>query len=153
MFYEELVEFCKITYDTEVHIHPRMDKFGRYVVNDHMYSSEFNSTDRGSIVKAMFVLKENNELHPYYGCIQIFFRICITLRHDGQHEETRECIFSYVKWMSFKSPELDTLSGLYMANNKFYEQDRIISPRRFAGRCVLAPTGKGSSFYVIELPR
>ena len=55
MFYEELVEFCKNTYDTEVHIHRRMDKFGRCVVNDHMYSSEFNSTERGSIVKAMFV--------------------------------------------------------------------------------------------------
>ena len=147
MFYEELVEFCKNTYDAEVHIHPRMD------INDHVYSSEFNSTDRGSIVKAMFVLKENNELHPYYGCIQFFFRICITLRHDGQQEEIRECILSYVKWVSFKSPELDKLSGLYMVSNKFYEQDKIISPRRFAGRCVLAQAGKGISFYVVELQR
>ena len=60
----ELAEFCKNTYDTEVHIHPKMDKCGHSVVNDHMYSSEFNSTDRGSFVKAMIVLKENNELHP-----------------------------------------------------------------------------------------
>ena len=38
-----------------------------------------NSTDRGSIVKAMFILKENNELHPYYGYIRFFFRICIMM--------------------------------------------------------------------------
>ena len=55
--------------------------------------------------------------------------------------------------MSFKSPELDKLSGLYMVSNKFYEQDKIISPRRFAGRSVLAQAGKGTSFYVVELPR
>ena len=60
MLSEELVQFCKNT-------HPRMNKFGCCVINDHMYSSEFNSTDRGSIVKAMIVLKENNKLHPYYG--------------------------------------------------------------------------------------
>ena len=91
----------------------------------------------------MFVLKENNELHPYYGYIRFFFRICITLRHDGQQEEIWEFIFSYVEWMSFRSPELDKLSGLYMVNNKFYEQDRIT---RFAGRCVLAPAEKGSCY-------
>ena len=50
-----------------------MDKFGYCVVNDLIYTSEFNSTDRGSIVKALHLMKENNELHPYYGCILFFF--------------------------------------------------------------------------------
>ena len=59
------------------------------------WTSMIMCTDRGSIVKAMFVLKENNELHPYYGSVQFFFRICITLRHDGQQEEIQECILSY----------------------------------------------------------
>ena len=57
---------CKKTYDKDVYIHPRMDKVGRCVVNDQIYSSEFSSTDRGSIVKSMFVMKEDDELHPYY---------------------------------------------------------------------------------------
>ena len=80
----------------------------------------------------------------------VAFSFCITLRHDGQQEEIRECILSYIKWVS---PELDKLSGLYMVSNTFYEQDKIISPRRFAGRCVLAQAGNGTSFYVVELQR
>ena len=75
------------------------------------------------------------------------------LKQDGLQEELKECIWSYVKWMCFKSPEIDKLSRLYMVSNKFYEQDRIISPRRFEGRCALAQAGKGSSFNVLELPR
>ena len=146
IFYEELVQFCKNIYDTDIYVHPRMDKFGRCVVSDQIYSSEFNSTDRGSIVKAMFVMKENNELHPYYGRIQFFFRIYITLRQEGLQDEIKECILCYVKWMCFKSPEIDKSSKHYMVSDKFYEQDRIISPRRFEGRCTLAPAGKGSSF-------
>ena len=31
-FYEELVEFCKNAYDTDVYIHLRMDKFGPCLV-------------------------------------------------------------------------------------------------------------------------
>ena len=104
-------------------------------------------------MKAMFVMKENNELHPYYGRIQFFFRIYITLRQEGLQDEIKEYILCYVKWMCFKSPEIDKSSKHYMVSDKFYEQDRIISPRRFEGRFTLAPAGKGSSFYVIELPR
>ena len=33
-----------------------IDKFARCIVNGVTYSSDYNSSDRGSIVKAMFVL-------------------------------------------------------------------------------------------------
>ena len=76
-----------------------------------------------------------------------FFRICITLRQEGQQEEIKECILSYVKWMCFKSPEIDKLS----ISNQFYEQDRIIiSPRRIEGQCTLVQAGKGSSFMFLS---
>ena len=39
-------------------MNPRIDKFGRCTVNGQTYSSDFNSTDRCSVVKAFFVLKD-----------------------------------------------------------------------------------------------
>ena len=51
----------------------------------------------------------------------------------------------------FKSPEHDKLSGLYMVNKTFYHRDRIISPRRFLGRCALVED-KSSSFFVTDIP-
>ena len=38
-------------------------------------------------------------------------------------DEIKECVLSCVKWMCFKSPEIDKISRLYMTSNKFYEQD------------------------------
>ena len=62
-------------------------------------------------------------------------------------------LFAYVTWLVFRSPSKDKTSGLFMVNNTFYERDRILSPRRFVNRCILAPVaGKTSSFYVCELP-
>ena len=66
--YKHIEEFCKKVYNTDgnVYVNPRIDKFGRCTVNGQTYSSDFNSTDRGSVVKAFFVLKDSNELHPYF---------------------------------------------------------------------------------------
>ena len=104
-------------------------------------------TERGSIVKAMYVLSGTQELHPYYG---IFFRI--TIRDKQLELENMEFIYlAYVTLINFKSPERDKLSGLYMVNKTFYHRDRIISPRRFLGRC--APVeDKSSSFFVTDIP-
>ena len=44
-------------------------------------------------------------------------------------------------------------TGLYMMNNAFYEQDRVISPRRFVNCCVLASTERNNSYYFVELPQ
>ena len=75
-----LVEYCKIVYteDVNAYIKPTYDKFGRCTVNGLTYSSDFNSTDRGSVVKACFVLKDINELHPYFGSIKFFFKMHVT---------------------------------------------------------------------------
>ncbi|KAL5486830.1 hypothetical protein EMCRGX_G019363 [Ephydatia muelleri] len=55
--HRQLVEYCNKVYyeDANVYINPRIDKFGRCTVNGQTYSSDFNSTDRGSVVKAYFV--------------------------------------------------------------------------------------------------
>ncbi len=55
--------------DITYYIRPRIDKFGRCIVNGINYSSDFNSTDRGSVVKSMFV-DTTNELAPYFGVMQ-----------------------------------------------------------------------------------
>jgi len=62
--HRQLVEYCNKVYDEDfnVYINPRIDKFGRCTVNGQTYSSDFNSTDRGSVVKAYFVLKDTNEI-------------------------------------------------------------------------------------------
>ena len=108
-------------------MHPRIDKFGRCTVNGQTYSSDFNSTDRGSLVKAFFVLKDSNELHPYFGIVRFFFRLCVTLTYDtsnGKKNEVFENSLAYVTWMCFKTPQIDKTTGLYMVNDTFYEQDR-----------------------------
>ena len=109
-FYVELKEFCASVCDYEVYYSEYIDMFARCIVNGVTYSSDYNSLNRGSIVKAMFVLTGRQELHPYYGIIRFFFRI--TIKHK-QHELPMEFIFlAYVTWMNFKSPERDELSGL-----------------------------------------
>ena len=61
-FYQQIVEFCNNTYDGDVYVKHQIDKYGRCSVNGQTFSSD---SDRGSIVKAMFVLKDNGNLHPY----------------------------------------------------------------------------------------
>ena len=157
--HRQLVEYCKV-YDEDfnVYINPRIDKFGRCTVNGQTYSSDFNSTDRGSVVKAYFVLKDTNELQPYFGVVKFFFKLYVTFTlhttTDGTKTEVHENLLAYVTWMCFKTPAIEKKTGLHMVNNAFDEQDRVISPRRFVNRCALAPAGKNSaSYYVIELPR
>ena len=158
--YKSIEDFCKKVYNTDgnVYANPMIDKFGRCAVNGQTYSSDFNSTDRGSVVKALFVLKDSNELQPYFGIIRFFFKLCVTLTYDtsnGKKNEVFENSLAYVTWMCFKTPQIDKTTGLYMVNDAFYEQDRVMSPRRFLNRCALAPTGRkgAASYYVTELPR
>ena len=115
-----------------------------------MYSSDFNSTDRGSVVKAYFVLKDTNELQPYFGIISqtIFQTVTFTLHAtDGTKNEVHQNLLAYVTWMCFKTPAIEKKN--WMLNNTFYEQDRVISPRRFVNRCALAPAGRNSSSYML----
>ena len=55
-FLHELKAFFEDLYGNDLeHIHPRISKYGRCLVNGQNFSSDFNTTDRGSVVKAMFV--------------------------------------------------------------------------------------------------
>ena len=74
-FHDQLKAFFKNLYDdnTEVYVKPAIHKFGHCFVNGQKYSSDYNWTDRESLVKAMFVLKETNDLHPYLGYVRFFF--------------------------------------------------------------------------------
>ena len=81
-------------------------------------------------MKAYFVLKDTNELQPYFGVVKFFFKQYVTFTlhttTDGTKTEVHGNLLAYV----------------------------VISPRRFVNRCALAPAGKNSSsYYVIELPR
>ena len=135
---------------------PLIDKFARCFVNGQTFSSENNSTDRGSVVKSMFALKESNDIHSYFGVVRFYFKVYFTLQCNinGINQTGMEDkVFAYVTWLTFRSPSKDKTSGLFMVNNTFYERDRILSPRRFVNRCILAPVAwKTSSFYVCELP-
>ena len=73
-FYQQIVEFCNNRYDGDVYVKHQIDTYGQCSVNGQTFSSDFNSTDRGSIVKAMFVLKDNGNLHPYFGIVRFFLK-------------------------------------------------------------------------------
>ena len=68
-FYQEITLFCTNLFNDEVHVFPRIDKFGRCWVNGQLFSSDYNSTDRGALIQAMFVMNDSNELHPYFGIV------------------------------------------------------------------------------------
>ena len=74
--HQQLVEYCKKLYyeGVNVYINPRIDKFGHCTVNGQTYSSDFNYTDRGSVVKAYFVLKDTNDLFWKYQ--SLFQNVC-----------------------------------------------------------------------------
>ena len=111
-FYVELKEFC--AYDYEIYLGEYIDTFARCMVNGVTHSSDYNSSERGSIVKAMFVLSGTQE-HPYYGIICFFFRITIRHKQSELVNMPKEIIYlAYVIWMNFKAPERDKLSGLYI---------------------------------------
>ena len=106
------VEFFASVYDYEVYLSEFIDKFARCRVNGVTYSSDNNNSERGSIVKAMYVLSGTQELHPYYG---IFFRITIRDKQLELENMSMEFIYlAYVTWINFKAPERDKLSGLYV---------------------------------------
>ena len=63
---------------------------------------------------------------------RFFFRLCVALTYDtsnGKKNEVFENSLAYVTWMCFKTPQIDKTTGLYMVNDTFYEQDRVMSPR------------------------
>ena len=49
--------------DCVQYVSPRINKYARCSVNGQVFLSNFNSTDRGSIVKALFALTDQS-LHP-----------------------------------------------------------------------------------------
>ncbi len=118
------------------YLRPRITKYGRCSVNGQIFSSNFNSTDRGSIVKAMFV-DNANELCPYFGIVRYYFTATAVV-----YNEPKLHYLSYVTWLKLKSDNPEPLSKLYITSTDIYRSDRIISPRRFLCRCVLIPTPK-----------
>ena len=131
--------------DCVQYVSPRINKYARYSVNGQVFSSNFNSTDRGSIVKAL----TDQSLHPYFGIVNFFFDVDAII-----DSETRTCSFAYVFWFKFCTPSKESISQLYMVKKTFYSGDHIVSPRRFLSRCVLlAPCKNENYYFVCELPK
>ena len=148
-FYGELKKFMENLYGNDLqYIKPRMNKYGRCHVNGQDFSSHFNSTDRGSIVKAIFVLDEH-ELAPYYGIVKFYFTVTAVVRGEPKLH-----YLSYVTWLKFKTSRPEEMSKLYMVSKDCYRSDRILSPRRFICRCVLvSPRANEAFYFVSELPK
>ena len=87
----------------------------------------------------------------YFEITRSFFRIIIKHK-DSAKQDLPLKTWAYVTCMTFKTPEKDPHSGLYMVNKSFYQRDKIISPRRFMNRCILIPSDKGTTYTVAELP-
>ena len=149
-FFEELYSFFEGLYGASFqYLLPRITKYGRCKVNGQTFSSALNCTDRGCVVKSMFT--ENDEsLSPYFGNVSFYFKATVVV-----DQKSKSHILSYIQWYKFKSKKVEPLSGLYTLKSKqFYQTDRIMSPRRFLCRCVLAATKpKAPYFFVSQLPK
>lgn len=144
-FLGELRTFFNKLYGNECeYVQPRIGKYGRCIVNGQKFSSDFNSTDRGSIVKAMFV-DGNNELAPYFGIVRFYFTVTTVI-----NAERRTHQLAYVTWLKFRSLNPERLSKLFRVTNQEYQGDRIISPRRFICRCVLVSTKPTVPLYFVS---
>ena len=132
---QQIVEFCN-TYDGDVYVKHQIDKYGRCSVNGQTFSSD---SDRGSIVKAMFVLKDNGNLHPY--TLELYHINKSVLKGND---------LAYVTWMAFKTPEKDKVSGLYMVKNSFYQDRQNNKPQEIHQS--LYTCTYGGKKYISELP-
>ncbi|SMN01272.1 hypothetical protein SPONN_2357 [uncultured Candidatus Thioglobus sp.] len=148
-FYKELASFFDGLYGDSLHyVQPRIRKYGRCCVNGQYFSSNFNSTERGSVVKAMFA-EEDNEIAPYFGKVSFYFTVNVVVNN-----ESKPHILSYVHWFKFRCKDVEPQSRLYMVSKQVYMRDRIVSPRRFLCRCVLVSTKSQEPYYFVsELPK
>ena len=130
---DELKCFFKELYGTEFqYVKPRIDKYGRCRVNGQNFSSDFNSTDRGSLVKTLYVM-DNNDLEPYFGIVKFYFTVNVVVKNERITHP-----LAYVTWLKLKTSKPDPLAKLYSVTTKqTYKRDRLLSPRRFLCRCVL----------------
>ena len=78
-FVVELQQHFRMLYSTDVSVLPLIDKFGRCLVNGQKFSSEYNSTDRGSVVKSMIALKYSSLLWGGSIVFQSIFYIAISM--------------------------------------------------------------------------
>lgn len=148
-FLGELQAFFDGLYGDDLeYIQPRIHKFGRCSVNGITFSSDFNSTDRGSVVKVMFA-DVNNDLIPYFGVVRFYFKATTVIKKCSKVH----CL-AYVTWLRFKDYAHQKTTQLYGVTNREYVNDRILSPRRFMCRCVLVPPKSSVPFFLVsELTR
>ncbi len=102
------------------YIRPRIDKFGRCIVNGINYSSDFNSTDRGSVVKSMFV-DTTNELAPYIGVVRFYFTVTTVIMQQAKVHHLALC-----SWLKFRPHSQEHVCKLHGVTNQVYRGDRIL---------------------------
>ena len=94
----ELRAFFASLYGSDLeYIQPRIDQYGRCVVNGVIFSSDFNSTDRGSIVKCMFT-NTSNELEPFFGVVRFYFTVNTVINSQAKMHR-----LTYVTWLKFRA--------------------------------------------------
>ena len=143
-FFEGIYEDGELEY-----VLPRIDMYGRCTVNGMNFSSDFNSSDRGNVVKAMFA-DTSNELTPYFGVVSFYFKAtAMVLQEPKVHH------LACVNWLKFRSYGQEKVTKLRGVNHKeFYQTDPMVSPRRFIRRCVLiSPNPKVPLSLVSELSK
>ena len=142
---KELSTFFEDLYGGDLeYIRPRINKYGRCQVNGQKFSSDLNSTDRGSIVKVMFA-DIDDELSPYFGIVRFYFTaIALVNQEPITHHLT------YVTWLKFRNTSPDPLCHLYGVSKEVYQKDRIISPRRFLCRCVMVRINPAVPFFLVS---
>ena len=96
---DEIHSYLEELYGSKLeYVKPRLHKFGRCEVNGQNFSSDFNSTDRGSIVKAVFCTSNEDELSPYFGVVKFFFRVTTLIEQTPKNHD-----LAYVTWLKFRS--------------------------------------------------
>ena len=127
------------------------NKYACCSVNSQVFSSNFNSTDTCSIVKALFALTDQL-LHPYFGVVNFFFEVdAMKLEH------VHLLMFFGLNFVLLQRSLFH--NSIIMVKKTFYSDDHIISPRLsffffFLSRCVLLSPYKSESYYfTCEFPK
>lgn len=157
-FRNQLFTYFKNIYEHLDIVHARIHKYGRCKVNGIMFTSLFNTTDKGNVVKAYFPVSDSDgDISQLYGKVLFFFNSRVYYKGNDGNSLNKMHNLAYVNWFEYHSLDVtrnEKMTGMLQVSSKILDNfEPIINVRRLVSRCVLSSIEpKATSRFVIELP-
>ncbi|KXJ09324.1 uncharacterized protein LOC110247141 [Exaiptasia diaphana] len=153
-----LIAYFRKIYENMDIVHARIHKYGRCKVNGIMFTSSFNSTEKGNVVKAYFPVSDSDgDVSQLYGKVLFFFISKVYFKDNEGKSQSKMHNLAYVNWFEYSSLDLtsdEKKTGMLQVSSAFLDNfETIVNVRRLVSRCVLSSCKpKATSRFVIELP-